>query len=125
MAEQWRIGTIRLATESGMIELPGWHNGTFAIDWRHCSTTGVGAYVFSHLVSGYSMGAMLANVEDVQAFVDRLTALGGWDVREAPAMKARIDASREELRDLFNEECVFAPDGCIMPPGDHGARARN
>lgn len=67
----WTIGAVQIATEEGLTHIPGWLGDEFGIDWRPHGDGGDPAYVITHLRTGWSIFALTANLEDVQAAAER------------------------------------------------------
>jgi hypothetical protein len=119
----WTIGAIPIATPDGKILIPGWENGVFGIDWRPQSPEGM-AYVITHLGTGYSMFAMLADLEFVQDIADRLTSSFVWpSSSHVEDMRAAIDVQRPAIRAFRDAEGLDDPSLCLPPPGEHLKRS--
>lgn len=114
----WSIGPISIATADRTILIPGWDNGVFGIDWRPGGEAGM-AYVITHLASGWSMFAMLANLEDVQGVADRLTEQFDWPAGGLSEVRSLIDLERGALRKFRDLYELRDPGLCLPPPGDH------
>lgn len=118
-----QIGAIKIATVNGPIVIAGWHDRTFGVDWRSCFHDlggSPGAYVVSHLASGHAILAIVANIEDVEGFLERLHTVGAWNFSTVEQANAMILAHKNELQALFDTVYHHDPKCFAMAPGDHG-----
>lgn len=115
----WSIGPIAINTTEGWIRIPGWSNGTFGLDWRPHDSLHGAAYVVTHLGSGWSAFAILANLEEVQALVDKMQSRFDWTGGDIETIRERIDERRAELFQFIDGNGGMNPAEFCAPAGHH------
>lgn len=115
---EWTIGAVPIATQDGVTHIPGWVGSEFGIDWRPHGDGGDPAYVITHLRTGWSIFALTANLEDVQAAADQLHVRFDWS-GDVDQIKRRIADRRSEFRAFIAEVDGLDPGYFMAPPGDY------
>ncbi|MGN6124169.1 MAG: hypothetical protein ACTHOJ_14590 [Sphingomonas oligoaromativorans] len=114
----WMIGSFPITCQDGPAYIPGWTDGVFGIDWR-ASPHGMGAYVVTHIGTGWSVFAILRNIEEVKEIVSTLEKRFDWWGSDIEAINSRIRHHRHDLATFFHENDCEDPRELIAPPGFH------
>jgi len=114
----WTIGAVPIATQDGITAIPGWIGSEFGIDWRPHHHGDDPAYVITHLSTGWSIIALTANLEDVQAAADQLHVRFDWS-GDIDQIKRRIADRRNEFHAFIAEFDGLDPGYFMAPPGDY------
>lgn len=82
---QWNVGEFIIHCDGGDVRVAGWKCGVWALDFRTYEIFDEVSpgWALTHLPSGHIAAAIIESLENAQAIVGKIDALGDWSFTDA------------------------------------------
>ena len=103
----WAVGAVPIANAKGRVDLAGWTDGTFGLDFRvadgaAASEINSGIWALTHLATGRLVCGIAAPLDQAQGFVAMLHAAADWS-NPGPGLGKQF----KECSDAFGADDIY------------------
>jgi hypothetical protein len=117
----WRIGTFRISTADGWLEVDGIVRSPFGIDQRGADGPDTLGWFVTHLPSGLAVVSRVRILAVALALVDRIAGLTDWDaqtISATPDLREQVRQALSQAHDDFNADRLpVLPQDAVIASG--------